>query len=79
VGRGPLHVKSTFTVENPQPPGAFCDFSYGEVATVSLDAIIFAGTRIGEPGAARSPARQARPGATVTGENGETPPVWGRT
>ena len=38
------HVKSTFTFENPQPPGAFCDFNYGEVATVSLDAIIFAGT-----------------------------------
>jgi len=41
---GPLHVKSTFSFENPQPPGAFCDFNYGEVATVSLDAIIFAGT-----------------------------------
>ena len=41
---GPLHVKSTFAFENPQPPGAFCDFNYGEVATVSLDAIIFAGT-----------------------------------
>jgi hypothetical protein len=40
----PLHVKSTFSFENPQPPGAFCDFNYGEVATVSLDAIIFAGT-----------------------------------
>ena len=39
---GPLHVKSTFTFENPQPPGAFCDFNYGEVATVSLDAIIIA-------------------------------------
>ena len=41
---GPQHVKSTFTFENPQPPGAFCDFNYGEVATVSLDQIIFAGT-----------------------------------
>lgn len=41
---GPVHVKSTFTFENPQPPGAFCDFNYGEVATVSLDAIIFADT-----------------------------------
>jgi hypothetical protein len=41
---GPVHVKSTFPFENPQPPGAFCDFNYGEVATVSLDAIIFAGT-----------------------------------
>jgi hypothetical protein len=40
----PQHVKSTFTFENPQPPGAFCDFNYGEVATVSLDAIIYAGT-----------------------------------
>jgi hypothetical protein len=38
---GPQHVKSTFTFENPQPPGAFCDFNYGEVAKVSLDAIIF--------------------------------------
>ena len=41
---GPQHVKSTGSFENPQPPGAFCDFNYGEVATVSLDAIIFAGT-----------------------------------
>ena len=41
---GPQHVKSTFSFENPQPPGAFCDFNYGEVATVSLDAIIFAGS-----------------------------------
>ena len=41
---GPQHVKTTFTFENPQPPGAFCDFNYGEVATVSLDAIIYAGT-----------------------------------
>ena len=41
---GPQHVKSTFTFENPQPPGAFCDFNYGEVATVSLDAIIFDST-----------------------------------
>ena len=39
---GPQHVKSTFTFENPQPPGALCDFNYGELATVSLDAIIFA-------------------------------------
>ena len=38
------HVKSTFSFENPQPPGAFCDFNYGEVATVSLDAIIFDST-----------------------------------
>jgi len=41
---GPVHVKTTFPFENPQPPGAFCDFNYGEVATVSLDAIIFAGS-----------------------------------
>jgi len=41
---GPQHVKSSFQFENPQPAGAFCDFNYGEVATVSLDAIIFAGT-----------------------------------
>jgi hypothetical protein len=41
---GPQHVKSTFPFVNPQPAGAFCNFSYGEVATVSLDAIIFAGT-----------------------------------
>jgi len=34
-------------------------------------------TRIGEPGAARSPARQARPGATVTGENSHIHSVWG--
>src|SRR5262249_39410922 len=39
---GPQHVKSTFTFENPQPPGAFCDFNYGEVATVSLDPLILA-------------------------------------
>ena len=41
---GPQHVKSTFSFENPQPPGAFCDFNYGEVATVSVDAIIFDST-----------------------------------
>ena len=40
---GPQHVKSTFPFENTQPAGAFCNFSYGEAATVSLDAIIFAG------------------------------------
>jgi hypothetical protein len=38
----PQHVKSTFPFENTQPAGAFCNFNYGEVATVSLDAIIFA-------------------------------------
>ena len=41
---GPQHVKSTFSFENPQPAGAFCNFNSGEVATVSLDAIIFAGS-----------------------------------
>ena len=41
---GPQHVKITFPFENPQPAGAFCDFNYGEVATVSVDAIIFAGS-----------------------------------
>jgi hypothetical protein len=40
---GPQHVKSTFSFENTQPAGAFCTFSYGEAATVSLNAIIFAG------------------------------------
>ena len=42
---GPQHVKTTFPFQPPpQPAGAFCDFTYGEVATVSLNAIIFAGT-----------------------------------
>ena len=42
---GPQHVKSTFPFDPPpQPAGTFCDFNYGEVATVSLDAIIFADT-----------------------------------
>jgi hypothetical protein len=40
---GPQHVKTTFPFENTQPAGAFCNFNYGEAATVSLDAIIFAG------------------------------------
>jgi hypothetical protein len=39
---GPQHVKTAFSFENPQPAGAFCNFNYGEVATVSLNAIIFA-------------------------------------
>jgi len=39
---GPQHVRSTFSFVNTQPAGAFCNFSYGEVATVTLDAIIFA-------------------------------------
>lgn len=40
---GPQHVKTTFPFANTQPAGAFCNFSYGEAATVSLNAIIFAG------------------------------------
>ncbi|MBV9000067.1 MAG: hypothetical protein JO304_13475, partial [Solirubrobacterales bacterium] len=40
---GPQHVKSTFPFDPPPlPAGAFCDFTYGETATVSLDAVIFA-------------------------------------
>jgi hypothetical protein len=40
---GPQHVKSTFPFDPPPlPAGAFCSFTYGETATVSLDAIIFA-------------------------------------
>jgi hypothetical protein len=41
---GPQHIKSTSTFENPTVGRGFCDFNYGEVASVSLDAIIFAGT-----------------------------------
>ena len=42
---GPQHVKSTFPFDPPPlPAGAFCNFTYGEVATISLNAIIFAGT-----------------------------------
>ena len=41
---GPQHVMTTFSFENPQPAGTFCNFNYGEAATVSVDAIIFAGT-----------------------------------
>jgi len=42
---GPQHVKSTFPFDPlPLPAGAFCNFTYGEAATVSLNAIIFAGT-----------------------------------
>ena len=42
---GPQHVKTTFPYEPPPlPAGAFCDFTYGEAATVTLNAIIFAGT-----------------------------------
>ena len=41
----PQHVKSTFPFDPPPlPAGAFCNFTYGEAATVSLDAIIFAGS-----------------------------------
>ena len=40
---GPQHVKTTFPFQPPpQLAGAFRDFTYGEVATVSLNAIIFA-------------------------------------
>jgi hypothetical protein len=39
---GPQHVKSTFPFDPPPlPAGAFCNFKYGEAATVSLNAIIF--------------------------------------
>jgi len=42
---GPQHVKSTFPFDPPPlPAGAFCSFTYGEAATVSLNAIIFAGS-----------------------------------
>jgi hypothetical protein len=41
---GPQHVQSTFPFDPPPlPAGAFCNFTYGEAATVSLNAIIFAG------------------------------------
>jgi hypothetical protein len=40
---GPQHVKSTFPFDPPPlPAGAFCNFTYGEAATISLNAIIFA-------------------------------------
>ena len=42
---GPQHVKSTFPFDPPPlPSGAFCNFTYGEAATISLNAIIFAGS-----------------------------------
>ena len=42
---GPQHVKTTFPIDPPPlPAGAFCNFTYGEAATVSLNAIIFAGS-----------------------------------
>ena len=42
---GPQHVKTTFPFDPPPlPAGAFCNFTYGEAATVSLNAIIFAGS-----------------------------------
>ena len=42
---GPQHVQSTFPFDPPPlPAGAFCNFTYGEAATVSLNAIIFAGS-----------------------------------
>lgn len=41
---GPQHVQSTFPFDPPPlPAGTFCDFNYGEAATISLNAIIFAG------------------------------------
>lgn len=44
---GPQHVKSTFPFEPPpQPAGTFCDFTYGEVATVTLNAVIFPDSQI---------------------------------
>jgi hypothetical protein len=40
---GPQHVKSTFPFDPPPlPAGVFCNFNYGEAATISLNAIIFA-------------------------------------
>ena len=40
---GPQHVRTTFPFDPPPlPAGAFCNFTYGEAATVSLNAIIFA-------------------------------------
>ena len=40
---GPQHIRTTFPFDPPPlPPGAFCNFTYGEAATVTLDAIIFA-------------------------------------
>src|SRR5262249_28287066 len=42
---GPQHVKSAFPFDPPPLlAGTFCNFSYGEAATVSLNAIIFAGS-----------------------------------
>ena len=38
-------VKSSFPFDPPPlPAGTFCNFNYGEAATISLDAMIFAGT-----------------------------------
>ena len=34
---GPQNVKSTFTFENPQPPGAFCDHIAALVTHTNLD------------------------------------------
>ena len=42
---GPQHVKTTFPFEPPpQPARAFCNFTYGEGATVTLNATIFPDT-----------------------------------
>ena len=43
---GPQHVMTTFPFENTQPAGTFCDFNYHEVATVSLNAVIFTDSQI---------------------------------
>src|SRR5215469_6464652 len=41
----PQHVQTTFPFDPPPlPAGAFCNFTYGEAATVSLNAVIFAGS-----------------------------------
>jgi hypothetical protein len=42
---GPQHIQTTFPFDPPPlPAGSFCNFTYGEAATVSLNAIIFADT-----------------------------------
>ena len=40
---GPQHVRTTFPFDPPPlPAGTFCNFTYGEAATITLNAIIFA-------------------------------------
>jgi hypothetical protein len=42
---GPQHIQTTFPFDPPPlSAGSFCNFTYGEAATVSLNAIIFADT-----------------------------------